>query len=86
MTDAAGQEHNVVVDPQQEGVSYNIMTRDYLFNSADLTTATQIETSSFAVVHTIDGDVPLLYSNAQLKNYKEQVERMKKTLDKSTNE
>lgn len=86
VTDAAGQEHNVVVDPQLEGVSYNIMTRDYLFNSADLTTATQIETSSFAVVHTIDGDVPLLYSNAQLKNYKEQVERMKKTLDKSTNE
>lgn len=34
--------------------SYNLMTRDILMNSGDLNTATQIVTSSFAVVHLID--------------------------------
>lgn len=34
---------------------YNIMTRDYLFNTVDVTNATQIETSSFAVIHQING-------------------------------
>lgn len=33
---------------------YNVMTRDYIVNSANLTTATQIESSSRAVIHLID--------------------------------
>ena len=33
---------------------YNIMARDYKFNKADPKDATQIETSSFAVIHQID--------------------------------
>ena len=33
---------------------YNIMARDYKFNSPDPRSATQIETSSFAVIHQID--------------------------------
>lgn len=34
--------------------SYNLMARDVVVNSADLTAATNISTSSFAVVHLID--------------------------------
>jgi len=37
-----------------DGGLYNLMGRDYLFNSKVITTATSIETSSFAVVHQID--------------------------------
>jgi uncharacterized surface protein with fasciclin (FAS1) repeats len=33
---------------------YNVMTRDYIVNSSDLTKATQIESSSRAVIHLID--------------------------------
>ncbi|MBR4779658.1 MAG: fasciclin domain-containing protein [Bacteroidaceae bacterium] len=52
VTDAKGNvRHVVTTDPNL----YNIMTRDYLFNTKDIRTATQIETSSFAVVHQIDG-------------------------------
>lgn len=52
VTDARGNvRHVVTTDPNL----YNIMTRDYLFNTKDIRTATQIETSSFAVVHQIDG-------------------------------
>ncbi len=52
ITDAMGNVRHVVTsDPHL----YNIMTRDYLFNTKDIRTATQIETSSFAVVHQIDG-------------------------------
>ena len=52
ITDAMGNVRHVVTeDPNL----YNIMTRDYLFNTKDVRTATQIETSSFAVVHLIDG-------------------------------
>ena len=51
VVDARGNLRHVLTD--KPGL-YNIMTRDYLFNTADVTTATQIETSSFAVVHQID--------------------------------
>jgi hypothetical protein len=34
---------------------FNIMARDYKFNGGDPTTVTSIETSSFAVIHQIDG-------------------------------
>ena len=57
VTDAMGNVRHVVTsDPNL----YNIMTRDYLFNTSDIRTSTQIETSSFAVVHQIDG---VLYYN-----------------------
>ena len=36
------------------GGLYNIMVRDYLFNSSSISNATRIETSSFAVIHQID--------------------------------
>lgn len=52
IVDACGNHRHVLTDNPR---LYNIMTRDYLFNTADVTTATQIETSSFAVVHQIDG-------------------------------
>jgi len=42
---------NVITD----GGLYNLMARDYLFNAKTIQTATKIETSSFAVVHQIDG-------------------------------
>lgn len=52
ITDVMGNVRHVVTrDPSL----YNIMTRDYLFNTSDVKSATQIETSSFAVVHLIDG-------------------------------
>ena len=34
---------------------YNLMAREYQYNSPDATTASQLYTSSFAVVHQIDG-------------------------------
>ena len=52
VTDACGNRRHVVTDNPW---LYNIMTRDYLFNTADVASATQIETSSFAVIHQIDG-------------------------------
>lgn len=52
VVDARGNHRHVLTDNPW---LYNIMTRDYLFNTSDVTTATQIETSSFAVVHQIDG-------------------------------
>ena len=52
VTDAHGTTHHVLTD---DPTLYNIMTRDYLFNTSDIRSATQIETSSFAVIHQIDG-------------------------------
>ena len=52
VTDAKGNVRHVVTDDPS---LYNIMTRDYLFNTSDIRSATQIETSSFAVIHQIDG-------------------------------
>ena len=43
--------HVVTNDPDL----YNILVSDYKFNAGDITKATQIETSSFAVIHQIDG-------------------------------
>ena len=43
--------HVVTDDPDL----YNILVSDYKFNAGDITKATQIETSSFAVIHQIDG-------------------------------
>ncbi|MBR5963106.1 MAG: fasciclin domain-containing protein [Bacteroidaceae bacterium] len=52
VTDAIGVRHHVLTeDPSL----YNILARDYLFNTKDVSTSTQIETSSFAVIHAIDG-------------------------------
>lgn len=83
VTDGAGIAHSVNVEPNKEGVCYNIMTRDYLFNDGisgitmedeksketDITICKQIETSSFAVIHAID-DV-LLYDSNQLARYRD---------------
>ena len=87
--DYAGNERRVNVDKEQEGIRYNVMTRDYLFNDGmsgisddDLNIAkcTQIETSSFAVVHGIDGI--LLYDTNQLQDYQEQLGDLQKELEK----
>lgn len=45
---------------------YNIMAREYKFNNGDPQRATQIETSSYAVIHQINK--VLLYTKDQLKN------------------
>lgn len=45
---------NVVYVKTDDPNLYNIMAREYLFNTADPTTATMIETSSSAVIHLID--------------------------------
>lgn len=87
--DYAGNERRVTVDKEQEGIRYNVMTRDYLFNDGmsgvsedDLNIAkcTQIETSSFAVVHGIDGI--LLYDTKQLEDYQKQLGDLQKELEK----
>jgi uncharacterized surface protein with fasciclin (FAS1) repeats len=49
-TDAGGTANVITSDPKL----YNIMARDYKFNTRDIAGATQIETSSFAVIHQID--------------------------------
>lgn len=51
ITDGTGKTYNVVQTP---GL-YNIMAREYQFDSPDASTARNIYTSSFAVVHQIDG-------------------------------
>ncbi len=48
---------------------YNIMSREFKFNSGDLLKATQIETSSYAVIHEIDN--VLLYYKDQLLYFKQ---------------
>lgn len=85
VVDDAGLSHNVVVSGS-EGEHYNVMARDYLFNDGysgvtvdkdgnseetDVMKCQQIETSSFAVIHGIDG--VLLYDEAQLGSYKNKV-------------
>ena len=50
LTTANGGTAHVVKDKKL----YNIMARDYKFNSPDPKSATQIETSSYAVIHQID--------------------------------
>ena len=51
VTDQAGVEHKVLKD---KGL-YNLQAREYQYNSSSVTTASNIYTSSFAVVHQIDG-------------------------------
>ncbi|MBO4612964.1 MAG: fasciclin domain-containing protein [Bacteroidaceae bacterium] len=51
VTDGTGKTYNVV---KTDGL-YNIMGREYQFDTADATQAGNIYTSSFAVVHLIDG-------------------------------
>ncbi len=48
---------------------YNIMSREFKFNLGDLTKVTQIETSSYAVIHEIDN--VLLYYKDQLLELKQ---------------
>lgn len=91
VVDGAGRSHSVEVMPGNEGVSYNIMTRDYLFNDGDtggkvdendlnISKSKCIETSSFAVIHAID-DV-LLYDSAQLEAYKTRVAQLQEKFKK----
>lgn len=56
VTDAKGNKRKVLTSDSQ---LYNQMAKEYLYNSSDAARATQIETSSSAVVHLIDG--PLLH-------------------------
>lgn len=45
---------------------YNMMARDFKFNTADASTSTLIETSAYTVIHQIDNC--LFYENDQFKN------------------
>jgi hypothetical protein len=58
VTDNQGNTRRVVTT---DGSLYNQMAREFQYNAADARRATQIETSSSAVVHLIDG--PLLIEN-----------------------
>lgn len=91
VVDGAGRSHSVEVKLENEGVYYNLMTRDYLFNDGDtggrvdekdsnISNSKCIETSSFAVIHAID-DV-LLYDNAQLEAYKTYVAKLQEKYKK----
>lgn len=91
VVDGAGRSHSVEVKLENEGVYYNLMTRDYLFNDGDtggrvdekdsnISNSKCIETSSFAVIHAID-DV-LLYDNAQLEAYKTRVAQLQEKFKK----
>lgn len=53
---------------------YNIMTRDYLFDKPDIKDSKQIETSSFAVIHSIPG--VLYHKHGQIEDYIKKVERL----------
>lgn len=57
VTDARGNKRHVLTS---NGKLYNRMAKEYQYNSSDAARATQIETSSSAVVHLIDG--PLFYA------------------------
>ena len=54
VTDLAGQTRHVITE-NGEDRNYNIMTRDLELNNADKERATEISTSSYAVIHRIDG-------------------------------
>ena len=80
---------HVDAEDNMEGVLYNIMTRDYLFNDGasgasendlDIMKCKQIETSSFAVIHGIDG--VLLYDKAQFEEYRKKLELKQQELKK----
>ena len=56
VTDLAGNTRNVIATSTN---LYNLMAKEYQYNSKDATQASNIETSSSAVIHQIDG--PLFY-------------------------
>ena len=56
--DAAGNTRHVLTSDSN---LYNLMAREYLYNNGDASRASQLETSSSAVVHLIDG--PLMLKN-----------------------
>ena len=89
--DGAGRSHSVNVDAENEGVCYNLMTRDYLFNDGDsqgkvdasdlkIDNSKCIETSSFAVIHAIND---VLYYEGQLESYKRRIEHLQNRFNKS---
>ena len=55
VTDAAGNKRNVLTN----GGLYHLMAREYQYNTKDVASASEIYTSSYAVVHQIDG--PLIW-------------------------
>jgi hypothetical protein len=57
--DGAGRTAHVVNNPDL----CNLMAREYQFNNKDAASATEIETSAYAVIHQIDR--PLMYSSTQ---------------------
>lgn len=59
ITDMAGNIRHVTDNPELR----NLMAREYQYNNKDVTKATEIETSSFAVIHQIDK--PLMFSATQ---------------------
>ena len=64
--DASGATHKVtkksyVGDDGTTKDLYNIQAREYLYNGKDATTATELYTTSSAVIHLIDS--PLSYGN-----------------------
>lgn len=97
IVDEAKGVHHVNVVPDKEGKLYNVMSRDYLFNDGvsgilmkeevseetNIEISKHIETSSFAVIHGIDG--VLLYDNAQLAGYKTDVEDAGRDVEESIN-
>lgn len=59
ITDMAGNVRHVTTNPNLR----NLMAREYQYNNKDVAKATEIETSSFAVIHQIDK--PLMFSATQ---------------------
>jgi uncharacterized surface protein with fasciclin (FAS1) repeats len=59
ITDMAGNVRHVTDNPDLR----NLMAREYQYNNKDVAKATEIETSSFAVIHQIDK--PLMFSTTQ---------------------
>ncbi len=59
ITDMTGNVRRVTDDP----TLHNLMAREYQYNNQDVSKATEIETSSFAVIHQIDK--PLIFSTTE---------------------
>lgn len=55
LTDGTTTKKKVLKEYKGNTNVYNIMTRDYFFDNKDKEKSTEIETSSFAVIHLIDG-------------------------------
>ena len=62
VTDATGVKHTVTKKTDTSGKDlYNIQAREYLYDNKDATTATNLYTTSSAVIHLIDS--PLAYGD-----------------------